>query len=294
MSKARISDLARELEVKSRAILNALKRVGVPGAKTHSSSIEAEEAERVRHYIKGRRQSTVTTSRNRVKKPCPECGQPIIHMDRHLRKVHPVAFDQFIRKGTRLGTKRDYTADAVKNPQSTDAAPARRPCPKCGKLLTQIALDLHAEGCLTRMQDIGSHLAGMELPFEILPPGPFDFRTHLERKAKIARSSSRLGPLYKWVRLHEIEKIDGKMTHCGKKAWLGYCVYEFPNSRQVVLESPVKGNATYVLSSEWKNMIHLHKAEIRNEYRGKYVRVLHTGDWLRRVDHAVRKGRMGT
>ena len=55
MSKVRINDLARELEVKSRSILDALTAVGVTEAKTHSSSIEADEAEKVRGYIKGRR-----------------------------------------------------------------------------------------------------------------------------------------------------------------------------------------------------------------------------------------------
>ena len=48
MSKVRINDLARELEVKSRSILDALTAVGVTEKKTHSSSIEADEAERVR------------------------------------------------------------------------------------------------------------------------------------------------------------------------------------------------------------------------------------------------------
>ena len=48
MSKVRINDLARELEVKSKAILDALTAVGVIEKKTHSSSIEADEAERVR------------------------------------------------------------------------------------------------------------------------------------------------------------------------------------------------------------------------------------------------------
>jgi hypothetical protein len=50
MSKVRINDLARELEVKSRPILDALEAIGVSG-KTHSSSIEAEQAERVRDYF---------------------------------------------------------------------------------------------------------------------------------------------------------------------------------------------------------------------------------------------------
>jgi len=48
MSKVRINDLARELEVKSKAILDVLTVVGVTEKKTHSSSLEAEEAERVR------------------------------------------------------------------------------------------------------------------------------------------------------------------------------------------------------------------------------------------------------
>ena len=55
MSKVRINDLARELEVKSRSILDALTAVGVTESKTHSSSIEADEAEKVRGYFKNRR-----------------------------------------------------------------------------------------------------------------------------------------------------------------------------------------------------------------------------------------------
>ena len=52
MSKVRINDLARELEVKSNAILDALKAVGVTEKKTHSSSIEDDEAEKVRGHLK--------------------------------------------------------------------------------------------------------------------------------------------------------------------------------------------------------------------------------------------------
>ena len=55
MSKVRINDLARELEVKSKAILDVLPVVGVTEKKTHSSSIEADEAERVRKHFAGQR-----------------------------------------------------------------------------------------------------------------------------------------------------------------------------------------------------------------------------------------------
>jgi translation initiation factor IF-2 len=52
--KIRINDLARELEVKSKAILDVLLEVGVTEKKTHSSSVEEDEAEKVRKYFSAR------------------------------------------------------------------------------------------------------------------------------------------------------------------------------------------------------------------------------------------------
>ncbi|HET9407996.1 MAG TPA: translation initiation factor IF-2 [Candidatus Sulfotelmatobacter sp.] len=52
MSKVRINDLARELEVKSKAILDVLPLVGVTEKKTHSSSLEEHEAEKVRAHFR--------------------------------------------------------------------------------------------------------------------------------------------------------------------------------------------------------------------------------------------------
>jgi translation initiation factor IF-2 len=48
MSKVRINDLARELEVKSKVILDLLPEIGVTEKKTHSSSVEEDEAARLR------------------------------------------------------------------------------------------------------------------------------------------------------------------------------------------------------------------------------------------------------
>src|ERR1041384_381456 len=55
--KIRINDLARELEVKSREILEVLPKVGVTEKKTHSSSIEVDEAERVRKFFAGQQEA---------------------------------------------------------------------------------------------------------------------------------------------------------------------------------------------------------------------------------------------
>jgi translation initiation factor IF-2 len=48
MSKVRINDLAREMEVKSKQVLDVLVELGLGEGKTHSSSIEDYEAEKVR------------------------------------------------------------------------------------------------------------------------------------------------------------------------------------------------------------------------------------------------------
>ena len=50
--KIRINDLARELEVKSKEILDVLIKVGVTEKKTHSSSVEEDEAEKVRRHVR--------------------------------------------------------------------------------------------------------------------------------------------------------------------------------------------------------------------------------------------------
>src|SRR5579871_1805447 len=69
MSKVRINDLARELEKKSNAILDALREVGVTEKKTHSSSIEESEAEKVRAYFGGQDGKPAGGSRNAPAKP---------------------------------------------------------------------------------------------------------------------------------------------------------------------------------------------------------------------------------
>lgn len=77
--KIRINDLARELEVKSKEILDALPEVGVKEKKTHSSSIEDHEAELVRRHFMAK--SSSATMRER---PAPAEIKPKIDFS----KVH--------------------------------------------------------------------------------------------------------------------------------------------------------------------------------------------------------------
>lgn len=51
VAKVRINDLAKELELKSRQVLECLPLLGIAGVKTHSSSLEDWEAARVRVHF---------------------------------------------------------------------------------------------------------------------------------------------------------------------------------------------------------------------------------------------------
>ncbi|MBI4166101.1 MAG: translation initiation factor IF-2 [Acidobacteria bacterium] len=56
MGKIRINDLARELEVKSRAIIEYLPEIGITDKRSHSSALEDDEAEKVRAHFLGEAQ----------------------------------------------------------------------------------------------------------------------------------------------------------------------------------------------------------------------------------------------
>jgi len=74
MQKIRINDLARELEVKSKAILDVLPIVGVTEKKTHSSSIEVDEAEKVRAHFQKQAEAHGGAPSKSPRAPRPDDG----------------------------------------------------------------------------------------------------------------------------------------------------------------------------------------------------------------------------
>jgi translation initiation factor IF-2 len=80
--KIRINDLARELEVKSKEILDVLLKVGVTEKKTHSSSIEEDQAELVKKYFQDHEPGPSRGSRIA---PAPDEFKPKIDLS-HISK----------------------------------------------------------------------------------------------------------------------------------------------------------------------------------------------------------------
>ena len=74
MSKIRINDLARELEVKSKAVLDYLQEIGISDKRSHSSALDDDVAEKVRQHFRsengdGARQAALHATEAPASKP---------------------------------------------------------------------------------------------------------------------------------------------------------------------------------------------------------------------------------
>src|SRR5215472_4962143 len=76
-NQVRINELARELEVKAKAIIDLLPGFGVTEKKTHSSSIPEDVAAKVRRAIQGQGEADVAATPPVAEKPAPVAARPV-------------------------------------------------------------------------------------------------------------------------------------------------------------------------------------------------------------------------
>jgi len=121
MSKVRINDLAREMEVKSRQVLDILAELGLGAGKTHSSSLEEDEAEKVRAHFNraSKHASTASAPASRA----PQAIAPKIDLS-HISKPGDVL-------KAILAKKQEEEAEARKSrlPVKRTAEPEKPPAP---------------------------------------------------------------------------------------------------------------------------------------------------------------------
>lgn len=212
----------------------------------------------------------------RVLLQCPKCGSKVREdrMQRHLSKVHPAP-------------TRPDAPDAT----AAKALPTVRPfaaCPDCGAKVREDCMGLHLVNCHSEPRSFQP--GARRLPFVLLPPGTWDIRHVVAHYRKVAKD---LGGTNRrqidWTRLEQIKALDPVRCYIGKDSWLGYVVFEFAHSASVVLECPIEGNATYVLSGDWKAMVGHTKAELRHRFANRYTRIVHKGCWSTRIRAALHK-----
>jgi hypothetical protein len=92
---------------------------------------------------------------------------------------------------------------------------------------------------------------------------------------------------YDPARLATIESLKPAKCYVGETMWEGYVLFEFDDSTSV-LEKPFHGNATYVLSGDWKALVRKSKRNLR-DLPEEATAVNHVGDWLSRIVR-VRRG----
>lgn len=93
-------------------------------------------------------------------------------------------------------------------------------------------------------------------PFELLPPGSWTIQQVVQHYRKISQTAGIFRNVrIDFSRIRAIENLNPTACYVGKESWLGYVVFEFSEVNGVVLECPVKNNATYVIAGDWKSMI---------------------------------------
>ncbi|HEY6352394.1 MAG TPA: translation initiation factor IF-2 [Candidatus Angelobacter sp.] len=95
----RINELAKELEVKAKAILDALPELGVSDKRTHSSSIEDDLAEKIRKHFSGKSSTAAATERSASAEVKPKIDFSKVHKpgdvarqikEREEQKLRPI------------------------------------------------------------------------------------------------------------------------------------------------------------------------------------------------------------
>jgi translation initiation factor IF-2 len=122
MSKVRINDLAREMEVKSKQVLDVLAELGLGAGKTHSSSLEEDEAEKVRAHFK--RAAKTASPASAPSSRAPQAIAPKIDLS-HISKPGDVLKAVQAKKQEEEAEARKSRLPLKKAAAAPEPAPAR-------------------------------------------------------------------------------------------------------------------------------------------------------------------------
>jgi hypothetical protein len=128
-----------------------------------------------------------------------------------------------------------------------------------------------------------------QFPFTLLPPGTWDIDDVIKHYRVHARST----PQFCGARSVDHERMNAWKQlmpikcYRDRELYLGYVVFEFRESKRVVMDCPVEGNAIYILWGDWKRMVGHSKYDLRSNYPDNYLKIVHKGDWLHRVRAAL-------
>lgn len=126
--------------------------------------------------------------------------------------------------------------------------------------------------------------------WQILPPGEWS----IERIATHFRELERANPQCKYdlERLEHIKMLKPSTCYIGLEEFVGYVVFCFDYTEKAILENPIKGNAIYLINSNWSELSKLTKRELLSSYTDRVGRIIHRGNWFERLKAKIDIGSM--
>jgi hypothetical protein len=117
--------------------------------------------------------------------------------------------------------------------------------------------------------------------WRILPPGEWTVESVISHYSKIQRANPHVQ--FDVDRLRRIFSLTPSSLYVGIDEFEGYIVFVFSQTKKVVLECPIYGNAIYVIRENWENLSRLPKGELLARFPNQALRIVHVGDWYPRV-----------
>jgi hypothetical protein len=231
----------------------------------------------------------------------PVCANPV-RADRianHIQEKHPKPKVASTPpkpeppKRPRVAVPPVYTPASNPVPQRSPKppVPAEVTCPNCGRTVVRGLMAVHLrQYCPDRAQidqRVVSDVPVVGLSFELLPPGTWDVGHIIEYYRRHETRAWPAGRTVDALRIVSLRSLNLIRCYVGTKMWHGYILFEFDWSGAVVLECPITGNATYVLSGNWTTMLGETKRALNTVYSEFTTKVVHKGDWLFRVRQAL-------
>ena len=124
-------------------------------------------------------------------------------------------------------------------------------------------------------------LFAKKLPWKFLPAGEWGFSDILSYCNEYQKANSYFD--YDGKRLETLQLLKPTDCYVGEDDFRIYFIFCFDYTDKVILESPIRGNAMYVISGDWKEISKLSKWEIRQKYSSNVKRIIHKGEWIDRL-----------
>lgn len=124
------------------------------------------------------------------------------------------------------------------------------------------------------------------LPWRVLPPGEWSF-SEIHAHFQGLRRQHRELP-WDLRRLDFARKLKPIETWIGEDEFDGYVIFVFRGTSAALLDHPLKGNACYILRRNWRDLCRFSKFELLSRYPNAVERVIHRGNWGKRIRSSLR------